>query len=100
MYLKCTASHIKWHLPVQEEADWLRLLLFENKYRKDSYITAFKKPCSFISHTSKTLVAHTLNTDCLAASNGVCTKEARPGLSCCYSKMKSIITHGHAYLST
>ena len=24
------ASRIEWHLPVQEEADWLRLLLFEN----------------------------------------------------------------------
>jgi len=28
------ASCIEWHLPVQEEADWLRLLLLENKYRK------------------------------------------------------------------
>ena len=27
----CMASHIEWYLPVQEEADWLRLFLFENK---------------------------------------------------------------------
>jgi len=25
------ASHMEWHLPVQEEADWLRPLLFKNK---------------------------------------------------------------------
>jgi len=25
------ASHMEWHLPVREEADWLRLFLFENK---------------------------------------------------------------------
>ena len=24
------ASRIEWHLPVQEEADWLRLFLLEN----------------------------------------------------------------------
>ena len=25
------ASRMEWHLPVQEEADWLRLFLFKNK---------------------------------------------------------------------
>jgi len=25
------ASHMEWHLPVQEKADWLQLLLFKNK---------------------------------------------------------------------
>ena len=25
------ASRMEWHLPVQEEADWLWLFLFENK---------------------------------------------------------------------
>ena len=37
------------------------------------YTNAFSKPCSFLSHTSKLGSAHP-NTDCLAASNGVCTK--------------------------
>jgi len=27
----CMASRMEWHQPVQEEADWLRLLLFENE---------------------------------------------------------------------
>ena len=27
----CMASHVEWHQPVKEEADWLRLFLFENK---------------------------------------------------------------------
>ena len=54
------ASRMEWHLLVQEEAAWLRL---ENKVRNiaDSYMNAFNKPCSF-------------STDCLAVSNGVCTK--------------------------
>ena len=25
------ASRMEWHMPVQEEADWLRLFMFENK---------------------------------------------------------------------
>jgi len=29
--LCCMVSNMEWHLPVQEEADWLRLLLFENE---------------------------------------------------------------------
>jgi len=29
--LSCMASCIEWHLPVQEEADWLRLSLFKNE---------------------------------------------------------------------
>jgi len=65
------ASHMEWYLPEQEEADWIRL--FQNKYHKESYMNAFNKPCSFLSHTSKLGNAHP-NTDCLAASNGVCTK--------------------------
>jgi len=28
------ASHMDWHLPAQEEADWLRLLLLENEGKK------------------------------------------------------------------
>ena len=36
-------------------------------------MNAFNKPCSFISHASKPGSARP-NTDCLAASNGVCTK--------------------------
>ena len=49
------ASHMVWHLPVQEEADWLRLLLFGNQVIMivDSYMNAFNKPCSFISHASR-----------------------------------------------
>ena len=27
------ASHMEWHQPVQEEADWLRLLLLKNEVR-------------------------------------------------------------------
>jgi len=27
----CMASHMEWHLLVQEEADWLRPFLFKNK---------------------------------------------------------------------
>jgi len=48
---------MKWHLPVQEEADWLRLFLFENKVENiaESYKNAFNKPFSFLSHhTNKT----------------------------------------------
>ena len=43
------------------------------KYHKDSYMNAFNKPCSFLSHTSKLSSARPI-TNCLAASNGVCTK--------------------------
>ena len=41
------ASHMEWHLPVQEEADWLWLFLFENEAGNiaDSYTNAFNKPC-------------------------------------------------------
>ena len=49
----CMASRMEWHLPVQEEANWLRLFLLL-KYRKESYKNAFNKPSSFLSHTSKT----------------------------------------------
>ena len=37
------ASHMEWHLLVQEEADWVRLFLFENKVknRKENYMNAF-----------------------------------------------------------
>ena len=27
----CMVSRMQWHLPAQEEADWLRLFLLENK---------------------------------------------------------------------
>ena len=27
------ASRVEWYLPEQEETDWLRLLLFENKVK-------------------------------------------------------------------
>ena len=36
-------------------------------------MNAFNKTCSFLSHTNKLCNAHP-NTDCLATSNGVCTK--------------------------
>jgi len=64
----CMASCMEWHLPVQEEADWLRLFLFENKVGNiaDSYMNSFNKPCSFLSHTSK-LGSACPNTDCLTA---------------------------------
>ena len=50
-------------------------------FNKNSSINAFKKPCSFLSHTSKTWwrtpqywwFSHP-NTVCLASSNGICTK--------------------------
>jgi len=95
------ASCIERHLPVQEEADWLRLLLFENKVEniaKIMHLTSLSLLLYILRQ--QILVVHALNTDYLAASNGICTKEARPGLDCCCSKMKSIITHGHVHLST
>jgi len=49
----CMASCMEWHLPVQEEADWLWSKI-KLKYCKESYQNAFNKPCSFLSHTSKT----------------------------------------------
>ena len=35
----CMASRMEWHLPVQEEADWLRLLLFKNEVENIKKIT-------------------------------------------------------------
>jgi len=51
---RCMASCIEWHLPVQGEADWLRLFLFKNeveniKYHKVSNMNEFIK-LSFLSH--------------------------------------------------
>jgi len=51
------ASRMEWHLLVQEEADLLRLFLFENKVEniaKRAKKNAFNKPSSFLSHTNKT----------------------------------------------
>ena len=69
------------------------------KYDEDSYMNAFDKPHSSLSHASKHW-QHTPQTDCLAALNGVCTKETQSGLGYCCWKTKPIITHGQAHLST
>ena len=98
----CMASHMEWHLPVQEEADWLRLFLFENKVgniAKKAKLMHSTNHVHFYPTPAK-LGSARPNTDCLAASNGVCTRETPPGLSCCCSKTKSIITSRHDHLST
>jgi len=71
------ASHIKWHLPVQEEVDWLRLFLFENKKVKNIAKRATRmhstNPVRFYPTTPAKFGSVRPNTDCLASSNGVCT---------------------------
>jgi len=57
------ASRIGWHLPVQEEADWLRLLLFENEVERKQHECIYQT-FLFIPR-QQTLVAHTLKTDCI-----------------------------------
>ena len=72
----CMASHMEWHRQVQEEGDWLRLLLFENEVGNITKTATWMHltylvlsiPCQ------QTQAAHSLDTDCLAASNGICTK--------------------------
>ena len=72
----CMASRIEWHLPVQEETDWLRLFLFENEVenitKKATWIHLSNSP--FYMPCQQTLAVHALNIDCLAALNGICTK--------------------------
>jgi len=71
----CMASHMEWHQPVQEEADWLRLLLLKNEVR----------------NIADTTPANPALISCI---------EWRPGLGCSCSKTDSIITHRHDHLST
>ena len=59
---------MEWHLPVQEEADWLRL---EISLRQ---LNECIQPTLFISIPPPKLGSAHPNTDCLAASNGICTK--------------------------
>jgi len=71
------ASRMEWHQPVQEEADWLRLFLFENKVenitKRATRMHSTNLVC-FYPTTPAKLGSTRLNTDCLAALNGVCTK--------------------------
>ena len=71
------ASRMEWHLPVQEEVDWLRLFLFENKVEniaKRATRMHSTNLIHFYPTTPAKLGSARPNTDCLAASNGVCTK--------------------------
>ena len=63
-------------------------VLFENI----SKTAKFNKPCLLLFIPLKLLVAHTLDTDCLATLNGICTKETQLRFGCCYLKMKQNIT--------
>jgi len=49
------AFHTEWE---QEETDWLRLLLFENKDHKDGYINVLNNFSFILFYTSKTDSAH------------------------------------------
>jgi len=71
------ASRMEWHRPVQEEADWLRLFLFENKVENIAKRATRMNSTNlvrFYPTTPPKLGSAHPNTDCLAASNGVCTK--------------------------
>ena len=72
---------MEWQLPVQvQEADWLRLLLFENKVKniaKRATRVHSINLVRFYPTPAKLGSAHP-NTDCLATSNGVCTKKHGP----------------------
>ena len=91
----CMASCMEWHLPVQERL--AKAVPVRFKYHKDNCMNAFNKPCLFLSHTSKFYSPHP-NTNCLAASNAVCTKRNKYSCSC--SKMKLIITRRHDHLTS
>ena len=86
---------MEWHLPVQERL--AKAVPVRFKYHKDNCMNAFNKPCLFLSHTSKFYSPHP-NTNCLAASNAVCTKRNKYSCSC--SKMKLIITRRHDHLTS
>ena len=88
----CMASCMEW----QEKADWLRLFLFKNISQRQLHECIQQTLFVSIPWCQLNFVVHTLNTDCLAASNGICTIQ----LWLLLSEMKSIITHGHAQLST
>ena len=69
-------SHMVWCLPVQEEADWLRLYLFGKKVEniiKRATRMHSTNLVRFYPTTAK-LGSARPNTDCLTALNGVCTK--------------------------
>jgi len=42
------ASHMEWHLPVQEEADWLRLIKNKAVKYQDSYMKAFTVDFTYV----------------------------------------------------
>ena len=67
------ASHMEWHLPVQEEADWLRLLLFENEVRSIAKAVTQMQLTS-LAPLYPTAGSACPSIDCLATSNGICTK--------------------------
>ena len=82
----CMSSHIEKHQQVQEEADWL----------KQSAVPVQKIKLEILQRQLHECIQQTLsvsipqqqnlhgsarpNTDCLAASNGVCTKRNTPRL--------------------
>jgi len=74
--VKCSmVSRIKWHLPVQEEAEWLKLLLFaENITKKVTRMHLLNTPFY------PTPANPGSNTNCLATSNGICTKRNKAWL--------------------
>jgi len=47
----CMASRVEWHQPVKEEADWLRLFLFENETAPRIYSTNLVQ-CFHLSPTT------------------------------------------------
>jgi len=67
------ASHMEWHLPVQEEADWLRLLLFENEVRSIAKAVTLMQLTN-LAPLYPLAGSARLSTDFLATSNGICTK--------------------------
>ena len=66
------------------------------KYHKDSSTNAFNKPCLFLVHTSKTRQCTPQILIVQSHQMASVQKETQPGLGCCCSKAKSIITHRHA----
>jgi len=73
----CMASHMKWHLPVQEEADCKGCSCSKNKVENITK-RATRMHSTNLAHfyptTPAKLGSTRLNTDYLATSNGICTK--------------------------